>query len=75
ISITGSGNSKNIVEANKTAKKMGVITIGFLGFDGGEVGKMVDYKIVVPSKNYGIIEDIHLILSHIISQELKEGFN
>jgi D-sedoheptulose 7-phosphate isomerase len=73
ISLTGSGNSRNIVKANEIAKEIGVVTIGFLGFNGGKVGEIVDERIIIPSKNYGIIEDIHLILSHIISQELKEN--
>jgi len=50
-------------------------TIGFLGFDGGEVSKIVNNKIIINSRNYGVIEDIHLILEHMICQDLKEKIN
>ena len=72
IAITGSGNSKNIVNAVKLANSLGAITIGFLGFDGGEVKDLVDEKIIVKSNNYGIIEDAHLMLEHMICLSLKE---
>jgi len=72
VAITGSGNSKNILNAVDTASKSGVITIGFLGFDGGKLKDKVDYYIHIPSNHYGRIEDLHLVLAHLISSYLTE---
>lgn len=72
IAITGSGNSKNILKAIKLANDMGAVTVGFLGFDGGKAAEIVDHKIIIASSNYGVIEDLHLVLGHMISQELKK---
>ena len=71
IAITGSGNSKNVVRAVKYARDCGAVTIGMLGFDGGKVKKFLDKYIIVPSNHYGRIEDVHLILEHLISDYLK----
>jgi D-sedoheptulose 7-phosphate isomerase len=72
IALTGSGNSKNIVKGVETAKKAGAITIGFLGFQGGMLKDMVDHYILTPTDHYGRIEDVHLILSHVIAANLAE---
>lgn len=65
--ITGSGNSKNIIKVVDTAKKLGIETIGFLGMGGGKVKSMLDNFFLVPSDEYGPIEDFHLILNHLIT--------
>ena len=72
IAITGSGNSQNILIVVETASKSGVITIGFLGFNGGKLKSKVDYYIHIPSNHYGRIEDLHLVLAHLISSYLTE---
>ena len=72
IAITGSGNSPNILNAVDTASKSGAVTIGFLGFDGGKLKDKVNHYIHVPSSHYGMIEDLHLVLSHLISSYLAE---
>lgn len=71
LAITGSGNSENILEVMKTAKKMQLDTVAFLGFDGGKVKRMADDYIVVPSDEYGPIEDLHMILNHLITAYFK----
>jgi len=75
ISITGSGNSKNILKAIELANKMGAETISLLGFDGGKAKEISDHKIIIKSNNYGVIEDLHLMLEHMICQSLKEKIN
>ncbi|MEM2956384.1 MAG: SIS domain-containing protein [Candidatus Pacearchaeota archaeon] len=75
IVLTGSGNSKNILKAIKLANEIGAITIGLLGFEGGEAAKLLDHKIIIKSSNYGIIEDLHLMLQHILCQKLKNKIN
>jgi D-sedoheptulose 7-phosphate isomerase len=72
ISITASGNSPNILKAVQYAKKKGAKTIGLIGFGGGKLQKIVDEYVTVSNKNYGQVEDVHLILSHAISQYFKE---
>ena len=70
IIISSSGNSKNIKEVLKFAKKKKVKVIGFSGFDGGYLKKHSDISVHINAKNYGISEDAHHILMHIILQYL-----
>lgn len=68
VGISGSGNSPNVVKAMLYAKEQGAKTIGLLGFKtGGKLAEIVENKIVVDDNHYGRIEDIHLMLCHIIS--------
>lgn|SRR3989344_3185437 len=68
IALSGSGNSPNVVKALQYAKESGAKTIGFLGFKtGGKAGKMVDCAVIVDSNHYGPIEDIQLVLDHILT--------
>lgn len=71
IAISGSGNSPNILNAVKAARALGATTIGFTGFDGGRLKDMVDICIVVPSCSMEQIEDIHLLLCHLITNCLR----
>jgi phosphoheptose isomerase len=68
IVVSSSGNSKNVKEVVKFSKKKGVKVIGFSGFDGGYLKKNSDISIHIPAKNYGISEDAHHILMHVILQ-------
>ena len=71
IVISGSGNSKNIVKAAEFSKQLGVYTFGLLGDEGGIVAPICNDSIIVPSKNYGIIEDLHMMIGHLVTAELK----
>jgi len=75
IAITASGNSENILRAVEYAKSKGAITIGFIGFGGGKLRSMADLSIVISSRNYGRVEDVHLILEHLICQYLERKLN
>ena len=66
LAISGSGNSENVLRAVKYAREVGCVTIGFTGFKGGKLNGLVDHGIVVPSDHMGRIEDIHVILQHMI---------
>ena len=72
IGISASGNSKNVINAISLAKKSNAVTIGLLGFGGGKLKELVDFKLIVDSYNYGIVEDTHCALQHIICFALKE---
>ncbi len=73
IGISGSGNSVNVLNGIKAAKAKGATTIGFIGFDGGKLKDLADMAIIVPSHNMEQVEDIHLVLEHIITICLREG--
>ena len=68
IIISSSGNSKNIVELLKFSKKNNLKTIGFSGFDGGYLKKSSDISVHINADDYGISEDSHHILMHILLQ-------
>ncbi len=71
IAISSSGNSSNIKEVVKFSKKKKVKVIGFCGFKGGFLKKNSDIAVHVSAQNYGISEDAHHILMHIIMQFLS----
>jgi D-sedoheptulose 7-phosphate isomerase len=70
IAISGSGNSKNITKAVYLAKELSTMTFGFTGFNGGELGKMVNGHINVPINDMGMVEGIHSILFHYITKQV-----
>jgi D-sedoheptulose 7-phosphate isomerase len=72
IAISASGNSKNVVKAVEEAKGYGATTIGFTGFDGGRLGQLVDLHIHVDSTIIEHVEDIHLMLEHMIVRTIKD---
>jgi len=72
IAISASGNSQNVVNAVGEAQKYGVTTIGFTGFDGGRLGQMVNIHIHVNSNIIEHVEDIHLMLEHMIVRTIKD---
>src|SRR5437899_2810070 len=72
VAISASGNSPNIIAAVEAAKQIGVKVIGLIGFGGGKLSKMADVSFVVPSDGYGPVEDVHMILDHIITGYLYE---
>ncbi|MFQ3549987.1 MAG: SIS domain-containing protein [Armatimonadota bacterium] len=66
IAISGSGNSPNIINAVEKANEMGLITVGWSGFDGGKLAKVVKHPLIINSDNMQRIEDVHVILAHVI---------
>ncbi len=72
IIISSSGNSKNIINLVKFAKKNKIKTIGFCGFKGGYLNKNSDVNIHIAANNYGVVEDIHHILMHSIAQYIRQ---
>ena len=68
ISISCSGNSPNIIKAVKYAKEQNANIVGCTGFDGGELRELsdVNFHVDAPKGEYGLVEDVHMILDHII---------
>src|SRR5258708_9490870 len=60
VAISGSGNSKNVLNALQVAREAGATTVGISGFQGGEMKSLCDICVIVPSNNMQIIEDLHL---------------
>lgn len=73
IGISCSGNSPNVLNGIKVAKVKGATTIGFIGFDGGKLKELVDIPIIVPNYNMEQVEDVHLVLEHVITICLRGG--
>jgi D-sedoheptulose 7-phosphate isomerase len=72
IAISASGNSKNVLQAVELANAMKATTIGFTGFNGGKLGELAQIHLHVPSDCIEQVEDIHLMLDHIITKALKD---
>lgn len=66
FAISGSGNSKNVLNALEVAREAGATTLGISGFEGGRMKSLCDICVVVPSSNMQIIEDMHLAMAHSI---------
>jgi D-sedoheptulose 7-phosphate isomerase len=68
IAISCSGNSDNIIKAVEYAKKQNTTVIGLTGFSGGKLKPLSDISFHIDSKDgeYGLVEDLHMILDHII---------
>ena len=64
--ISASGNSPNVVTAAEYAKSRGGKVIGLTGFEGGKLKELSDVAINIPSTSYEKIEDLHMMITHII---------
>jgi len=73
IVISTSGESKNIIKALQTAKKMKIFSIGFLGKNGGKAKKFCDLPIIVRSKITARIQEAHIFLGHYILEEVENS--
>jgi D-sedoheptulose 7-phosphate isomerase len=66
IAISVSGTSRNALKAIRYAQSQSADVVGILSFGGGEATRLVDLSIVVPCDHDGIVEDVHLIINHIL---------
>lgn len=74
LGISASGNSENVLRAMQYAADIGCKTIGWSGFGGGKLATICDLNVVVDSNLYGPVEDVHLILNHILHAWIQEEF-
>lgn len=70
--ISTSGKSPNILCALEKARKMGIITIGFTGKDGGLMADLCHVLIKIPNTETGKIQECHMIIGHIICSLIEE---
>ncbi len=73
IGISGSGNSPNVLRAIEYAKRLGCVTVGVCGFDGGKLKPLVDHCFHVRLNDMQIVEDLHMVLVHVLMRILEAG--
>ena len=75
IGISTSGNSDNIISALNTAKELGCTTIGFSGRDGGQMNKVCNVNLIVPSNDTPRIQEMHILFGHTLCQIVDDAFD
>lgn len=73
IAISSSGDSPNIINALNRAREMKITSIAMTGFSGGRAKAQADISLHVDAHNYGIVEDVHQSLMHILAQYLRHS--
>ncbi len=73
VTISSSGDSENIVRAASWARENGIPVIAMTGFSGGRSAAIADVSLHVPADNYGVIEDLHQSLMHILAQHIRQS--
>lgn len=72
IAISGSGKSPNVLRAMEYARSQSAEVAALLGFDGGAASELADVTVLVDSSDYGVVEDAHLIINHILVEYFRE---
>lgn len=71
VALSCSGNSPNVLRAANWAREHGMTVVALTGFAGGKLKELADIHINIPSSNYGLIEDLHLSVNHVVAQSLQ----
>ena len=74
IAISTSGNSGNVAKALELARKIGIKTIGLSGRTGGAMNELCELNLVVPSNDTPRIQEMHIMIGHIICQAIDDAF-
>jgi D-sedoheptulose 7-phosphate isomerase len=74
LGISTSGNSRNVINALRTANEMGIITIGFTGAEGGALKDHVDVCFHAPSQNTARIQEVHIAAAHTLCELIEQEF-
>lgn len=72
VAISSSGDSENIVRALRWARDNGMASIVLTGFSGGRGAALADVNLHVDGDNYGIVEDVHQALMHVLAQFIRQ---
>jgi D-sedoheptulose 7-phosphate isomerase len=72
FAISASGNSPNVLNALRVARRAGAINIGLTGFHGGLLRGLCDICMIVPSDNMQVIEDLHLSIAHALFTSIRQ---
>ena len=70
IAISGSGNSKNVIKAVEYANSIGAVTLAIVGYDGGNLMRIAQHSVWVPSMDMQLCEDVHLMFGHLVMKSL-----
>lgn len=73
VAISTSGKAKNVLSGLRQAKKMGLKTIALTGGDGGELAKLADMSLIVPSSVTARVQEVHITIGHIICELAEEA--
>jgi D-sedoheptulose 7-phosphate isomerase len=74
LGISTSGNSPNVMEGIRQARRMGIHTIGLLGGDeGGRAASLVDLPLIVPTRNTPRVQEVHIEIGHILCQLIEDA--
>jgi D-sedoheptulose 7-phosphate isomerase len=71
IGISTSGNSANVIRAIEVAKEMGIETIALTGNDGGDLAKVANHSLIVPSSSTPCIQEVHMAVGHILCEMVE----
>lgn len=71
VAISCSGNSPNVLRACEWAREHGLNVVALTGLSGGKLKDLAHVHVNVPSDNYGVIEDLHMSVGHVVCQMLK----
>ncbi len=74
VGISTSGNSANVINALKVAKDFGCKSVGISGRDGGKMNELCDINLVIPSDDTPRIQEMHILIGHIICQIIDSEF-
>jgi D-sedoheptulose 7-phosphate isomerase len=72
IVISGSGKSPNVLRAMEYARSRSAEVAALLGFDGGPAAELSDLTVLIDSDNYGVVEDAHLIINHMLVEHFRQ---
>jgi D-sedoheptulose 7-phosphate isomerase len=73
IGLSTSGNSENVIEAFKVARKIGMKIVAFTGKSGGKMKELTDFLINVPSNDTPRIQESHILIGHIICELVEKN--
>ncbi len=73
LALSTSGASPNVVRGLAAARKRGLITVGLTGADGAKMGPLCDFLLQVPSKSTPRVQEMHLVLLHLLAAEIERG--
>lgn len=73
IAISASGDSNNVVRAARWAKENNLAVLAMVGFSGGHLAPLADVAIHVAAENYGVVEDLHQSIMHLLAQFLRQS--
>ena len=75
VGISTSGKSPNVLSALRSAKQMGIASVGMTGQCGSDMASVVDYCISVPSKRTARVQEAHILIGHILCEIVEEAFS